>query len=108
MIHQEFQRLLFRRWANYVSKNVARSKTKEKVRLSDQEFVDAAVRLAKKVGLNKLTMRALADELQVSPMALYYYIPGKDELLILTVDAIFAHGFRIAAMTKADATESKS
>lgn len=61
-----------------------------KASLTHEDFVDAAVRLAKHHGLSKLTMRLLAEELNVSPMALYYYIPNKEALFELTVDAIFA------------------
>jgi len=41
-------------------------------------------------GLGALTMRALADELGVRPMALYHHVATKDELLDLLVDRVFA------------------
>ncbi|MGD9794826.1 MAG: TetR/AcrR family transcriptional regulator [Acidimicrobiia bacterium] len=57
--------------------------------LSQSEIVDAALRLTRKHGFDGLTMRGLADELGVTPMAAYYYVPNKDALLSLVVDAVF-------------------
>jgi AcrR family transcriptional regulator len=73
-----------------LSKLSKKADSARKVNLSNSDFVDAAVSLAKEHGLSKLTMRSLADNLGVSPMALYYYIPNKEELFALTIDAIFA------------------
>ena len=41
-------------------------------------------------GLAAVTMRALAARLGVSAMTLYGYVPGKDELLDLMLDALYA------------------
>jgi TetR/AcrR family transcriptional regulator, tetracycline repressor protein len=43
--------------------------------------VDRALALADKSGLDALTIRKLATELGVTPMALYWHFRGKDELL---------------------------
>jgi TetR/AcrR family transcriptional regulator, tetracycline repressor protein len=43
--------------------------------------VDQALALADKSGLDALTIRKLATELGVTPMALYWHFHGKDELL---------------------------
>jgi TetR/AcrR family transcriptional regulator, tetracycline repressor protein len=48
--------------------------------------VRAALRLVDEQGLGALTMRALATELKVSPMALYNHVSGKEELLDLMLD----------------------
>jgi AcrR family transcriptional regulator len=48
--------------------------------------VRAALRLVDEKGLTALTMRALATELEVSPMALYNHVQDKDELVDLMVD----------------------
>ncbi|MGH4022925.1 MAG: TetR/AcrR family transcriptional regulator [Pseudonocardiaceae bacterium] len=45
-----------------------------------------ALRLVDDQGLAALTMRALATELEVSPMALYNHVRDKDELVDLMVD----------------------
>lgn len=49
-----------------------------------------ALELADRGGLDKLTIRALAEHLGVKPMAIYHYIRGKDELLDAMVDEVFA------------------
>lgn len=51
-------------------------------------MVDAALRLTRRDGLDGLTMRALSAELEVSPMAVYHYVAGKDELVQLVVDHV--------------------
>lgn len=54
--------------------------------LSRPRLVRAALRLVDERGLAALTMRALANELQVSPMALYNHVRDKDELTDLLID----------------------
>lgn len=55
--------------------------------LSEQEIVDAALRVIHQDGLEKLSMRRLSRELGVSAMAPYYYVTDKDELLDLVATA---------------------
>jgi TetR/AcrR family transcriptional regulator, tetracycline repressor protein len=50
-------------------------------RLTKGAVVDQALRLADAVGLDALTIRKLATELGVTPMALYWHFRSKDELL---------------------------
>jgi AcrR family transcriptional regulator len=50
-------------------------------RLSRDTLIDAAVALADREGLEALTIRRLAAELGVTPMALYWHVHDKDELL---------------------------
>ncbi|MGH3972545.1 MAG: TetR/AcrR family transcriptional regulator [Pseudonocardiaceae bacterium] len=54
--------------------------------LSRPRIVRAALQLVDDKGLAALTMRALATELEVSPMALYNHVRDKDELVDLMVD----------------------
>jgi AcrR family transcriptional regulator len=54
--------------------------------LTRTRVVRTALRLADQHGLPALTMRALATELQVSPMALYNHVQDKEELVDLMVD----------------------
>ena len=70
-----------------VAKNTSSSR---KSNLTEADFVDAAVRLAEEHGLSKLTMRLLADDLGVSPMALYHHLSDKADLLVLIVDTVLA------------------
>src|SRR3954465_7858333 len=46
------------------------------------------MRATKAGGPHRLTMRALATELRVTPMALYHHVPNKDALLQLVADAV--------------------
>jgi AcrR family transcriptional regulator len=65
--------------------------------LSTAEIVRTAIAIADRDGLDALTVRRLAEELRVAPMALYTYVPGKAELLDLMLDAAYAEMPRTAA-----------
>ncbi|HWS52078.1 MAG TPA: TetR/AcrR family transcriptional regulator C-terminal domain-containing protein [Microbacterium sp.] len=58
--------------------------------LSVDTIVDEAVSLADSDGLSALTMRRLAERLDVRPMSLYTYVPGRAELLDLMLDDAYA------------------
>lgn len=58
--------------------------------LTPRGIAEVAVAIADAEGLDAVTMRRLATELGVAPMAAYRYVTGKDELLELMVD--FVHG----------------
>lgn len=68
---------------------VARVQRKNRVtqRLSEEKIVAAALDQIAETGLDKLTMRLLARRLACDPMAIYHYLPSKDDLL----DAVAAH-----------------
>ena len=51
--------------------------------------VAAATAIADREGLDAVTMRRLAKDLGVSAMTLYTYVPGKDELVDLMLDAAY-------------------
>jgi AcrR family transcriptional regulator len=53
----------------------------ERARLTRAAVVDRAIQLADAAGLDALTIRKLAQELGVTPMALYWHFRSKDELL---------------------------
>jgi TetR/AcrR family transcriptional regulator, tetracycline repressor protein len=53
----------------------------ERARLTRAAVVDRALQLADEAGLEALTIRKLAQELGVTPMALYWHFRSKDELL---------------------------
>src|SRR4051812_7812961 len=59
-------------------------------RLDVEQIVAAALRLTKRQGLNNLSMRSLADELGVTPMATYYYVHNKTELVDLVLEAVMS------------------
>lgn len=53
-------------------------------------IVAAAVRIADADGLDAASMQRVADELTVTKMALYRYVPGRDELVALMIEAALA------------------
>jgi AcrR family transcriptional regulator len=57
-------------------------------RLSRDDLAAAAVRLADAEGIDALSMRRLAAELDVGTMSLYHYVKTKDELMTVVVDAV--------------------
>ncbi|MEV0621358.1 TetR/AcrR family transcriptional regulator [Nonomuraea sp. NPDC050404] len=58
--------------------------------LSVQRIVAAAIAMADAEGLDGLSMRRVATRLGAGTMSLYRYVPGKDALIELMVDAV--HG----------------
>lgn len=86
--------------------------TRTRPELSRERVLRTAVELADRGGLESLSMRKLADELGVAAMSLYYYVPGKDELITGMVDLVFAeielpareHDWRLAMRRRAIST----
>jgi TetR/AcrR family transcriptional regulator, tetracycline repressor protein len=58
--------------------------------LDRRTIVEAGCRLVERVGAKALTMRMLAEELGVSPMAAYRHVPSKSALLLLIVNDMMA------------------
>lgn len=58
--------------------------------LTRERIVGAAVRIADTEGLGALSMRRVAAELGGATMSLYRHVSGKDDLLLLMADAVFA------------------
>lgn len=58
--------------------------------LSIDAVVATATGIADAHGLEVVTMRRVAQALGVAPMTLYTYVPGKDELLDVMLDAAYA------------------
>jgi len=61
-----------------------------RTRLSKAAVVDRALALSDTEGLDALTIRRLATELGVTPMALYWHFRSKEELLAGLVDRVWA------------------
>lgn len=57
--------------------------------LSAQRIAMTAVGIADADGLDAITMRRLAAELGVAPMAAYRHVSGKDDVLELMVDLVY-------------------
>ena len=68
----------------------ASSQPAPRARLSRERVLRGAIALADSAGLAGLTMRSLADELGVKPMAVYHHVANKDEILDGIVDLVFA------------------
>ena len=64
--------------------------SKRRAPLTRAAVLAAAVALADRDGLDAVSMRNLAQELGVVPMALYKHVANKDELLDGMADAIVA------------------
>jgi len=58
--------------------------------LNEHDIAESALRLIARNGIDKLSMRTLAGELGVTPMAIYYYVPNKEALLDLLGDAVLS------------------
>jgi AcrR family transcriptional regulator len=59
-----------------------------RVRLNRDRVLRAAVAMADTAGIEAVSMRKLADDLGVVPMALYKHVAGKEELLDGMVDIV--------------------
>ncbi len=67
----------------------ALSEGRSRRRLSREQVLNTAINRADEGGLDALTMRSLAEELEVAPMALYNHIANKDDLIDAMVDVVF-------------------
>ncbi|MGH8962378.1 MAG: TetR/AcrR family transcriptional regulator, partial [Jatrophihabitantaceae bacterium] len=65
------------------------TKTAERTALSRATIVDRALALADLEGTDAITVRRLAQEFGVTPMALYWHVKNKDELLAAMGDRFF-------------------
>src|ERR1700722_2509806 len=57
--------------------------------LSGEQIVAKAIELTDRDGLGGLSMRRLADELGITAMSLYGYVPSKAELLDVMADRAY-------------------
>ena len=69
---------------------IARPEAGRRKRLNRERVLQAAVALADQAGIAAVSMRRLAHELGVVPMALYKHVADKDELLDGMVDVVIA------------------
>jgi AcrR family transcriptional regulator len=61
-----------------------------KPRFTHDDVREAAMRIADREGIDALSMRRVAAELDAPTMTLYYYVRTKDEVLSLIVDGVMA------------------
>jgi AcrR family transcriptional regulator len=62
--------------------------------LTVDAIVSAAIELADESGLGALSMRALAERLNVGTMSLYTHVPGKAELIDVMLDTVLRETVR--------------
>ncbi len=73
-----------------MSQSVRESVGGQRPRVTRDRALRAAVALADDAGLDSVTMRSLAQELGVVPMALYKHVANKDDLIDGMVDIIIS------------------
>ncbi|GIF73220.1 TetR/AcrR family transcriptional regulator C-terminal domain-containing protein [Asanoa siamensis] len=66
-----------------------RTRKPSDVELNRERVVSSAIAIADAEGLSMLTMRRVAADLGVATMSLYRHVPGKDELVLAMIDAVF-------------------
>jgi TetR/AcrR family tetracycline transcriptional repressor len=54
------------------------------------DAVDAALQLAKRVGLDRFTMGQVAEQLGVAPMTVYYHVANRTEVVQLVVEELLS------------------
>ncbi|MCZ8521662.1 MULTISPECIES: TetR/AcrR family transcriptional regulator [Paenibacillus] len=57
--------------------------------MSLKQIVDSAIAIADNDGLSAVSMHKVAASLGFTTMALYRYVPGKEDLILLMQDAVF-------------------
>jgi AcrR family transcriptional regulator len=69
---------------------MARRAVRQRTPLSRERILQAAVAMADAEGIDSLTMRGLASELQVEAMSLYNHVDNKDDLLDGMIELVAA------------------
>lgn len=59
-------------------------------KLTPERVIDGAVRLADRIGIDALTIRKIAEEIDAKPMTIYHHVPNKEGIIDGMVDAVFA------------------
>lgn len=57
--------------------------------LTRERVLAGALALADDVGMERFTIRRLAERLDVKPMSIYYYLPSKEDIVDGMVDRVF-------------------
>ncbi|HET6336626.1 MAG TPA: TetR family transcriptional regulator [Polyangiales bacterium] len=73
-----------------LSLSAPKRKRREQDALSDQQIVDSSLELIRRDGADRFSMRKLAKELGVTPMAVYYYVSSKDALFERVADEVLS------------------
>ncbi|MEV0027607.1 TetR/AcrR family transcriptional regulator C-terminal domain-containing protein [Nocardia sp. NPDC050793] len=93
--HDQAKQLLHLLWRQALPPRAGGRGPKQTV--SVDAVVAAAIALADRDGYEKVSIRAVAAELGLRPMSLYTYVPSKEALAVLMVDAVAAEDAPIPA-----------
>jgi AcrR family transcriptional regulator len=63
--------------------------TRERAPLSRERVLAIAIAIADAGGIGSLTIRSLAQELDVKPMSVYHYVANKDDIIDGIVDLVY-------------------
>lgn len=66
------------------------SEDTKKPTLNRERVLEAAIELADEIGIESLTIRRLAEKLDVGPMTIYHHVPSKDDIIDGMVEAVFS------------------
>lgn len=66
------------------------SENRRRPTLSRERVLEAAVELADEIGIESLTIRKLAERLDVGAMTIYHHVPSKDEIVDGMVEVVFS------------------
>lgn len=66
------------------------SNTEKRPRLTAERVLSTALGLADQIGINDLTIRRLAEALDVKPMTIYHHVPNKEAIIDGMVDLVFS------------------
>ena len=66
------------------------SENRRRPTLSRERVLEAAVELADEIGIESLTIRKLAERLDVGAMTIYHHVPSKDEIVEGMVEVVFS------------------
>lgn len=58
-------------------------------KLTPERVIEGAVRLADRIGVDALTIRKIAEEIDVKPMTIYHHVPNKESIIDGMVDQVF-------------------
>lgn len=59
-------------------------------KLNAEQVIEGAVRLADRIGVDALTIRKIADEIDAKPMTIYHHVPNKNAIIDGMVDHVFS------------------
>lgn len=59
-------------------------------RLTSERVIAGAVALADQIGVDALTIRRLAESIEVKPMTIYHHVPNKEAIIDGMVDLVFS------------------